>query len=163
MLNSGKTLTDLRNAPMRPGRVVWIGLRSARRRPMTNVQSAEAEVGKGLVGDRFKARHEGRWQVTLVQQEHLAAIGSCLGRESVAPELLRRSLVVEGINLLALKGKRFRIDGVLLEYTGECHPCSRMEESQGEGGYNMVRGHGGITARVIVGGVISLKDSILVD
>jgi MOSC domain-containing protein YiiM len=68
--------------------------------------------------------------------------------------------VVEGVNLLALKGRRFRIGAALLEHSGECHPCSRMEEEFGPGGYNAVRGHGGVTARVIEGGAIRLGDAL---
>jgi MOSC domain-containing protein YiiM len=68
--------------------------------------------------------------------------------------------VVSGINLLALNGAQFAIGGALLEGTGPCHPCSRMEEIFGTGGYNAVRGHGGITARVITGGVIRLADAV---
>jgi MOSC domain-containing protein YiiM len=67
-------------------------------------------------------------------------------------------LVISGINLLALKDKEFKIGDVALAYTGLCHPCSYMEEVLGEGGYNTMRGHGGITARVLTEGVISRGD-----
>nr|MCU0888230.1 MOSC domain-containing protein [Rubritepida sp.] len=100
-------------------------------------------------------------QVTLIAAEHLAAIAAFLGRAALPPELLRRNLVIEGVNLLALKGRRFRLGGALLEHSGECHPCSRMEEVLGVGGYNAVRGHGGITARVLAGGPIALGDALL--
>ena len=65
---------------------------------------------------------------------------------------LRRNLVVCGVNLLALKGQCSGGGAALLEWGGECHPCSRMEEEFGPGGCNAVRGHGGIDAGVIEGG-----------
>lgn len=160
MLNRNSMLAALFAAPMRPGRVVWIGVRPARREPLVAVQSVVAEAGKGLAGDRYKTSTNGPRQVTLIQAEDLMAIASYLGRESVDPGLLRRNIVVQGINLLALKDKRFRIGSALLECTGECHPCSRMEENLGTGGYNAVRGHGGITARVVSEGTIALGDSV---
>jgi MOSC domain-containing protein YiiM len=97
----------------------------------------------------------------LIQAEHLAVLGALLRRGPVDPTLLRRNLLVRGVNLLALKGRRFRIGDALLEGTGPCPPCSRMEEVLGPGGYNAMRGHGGLNARVIEGGVIRLGDALI--
>jgi MOSC domain-containing protein YiiM len=161
-LNPGSRLSDLLSAPVRPGRVAWIGLRPGRREPLVPVKSATAEPGTGLVGDRYTSRRDGPRQVTLVQAEHLAAIASYLGRDSVDPADLRRNVVTRGVNLLALRHKRFQLGTATLEYTGECHPCSRMEETLGTGGYNAVRGHGGITARVLAAGEVRLGDELVV-
>ena len=73
---------------------------------------------------------------------------------------MRRNLVTQGMNLVALKARRFRIGTALLETTDECHPCSLMEITLGVGGYNAARGLGGITARVVEGGVIRVGDAI---
>ena len=123
---------------------------------MTASQSVQLNRGTGLEGDRFSGRTESPRQVTLIQLEHLAVIAACLGREPIDPALLRRNIVVSGINLLALKDKNFHIGDAVLEFTGACHPCSKMERLLGAGGYNAMRGHGGITARVIDAGVIHL-------
>ena len=151
-LDPASPLARLLDAPMRPGSVVWIGLRPARRAPMLAVESVLLDAEDGLIGDHYSSRTGGARHVTLIQAEHLAAIASHLGCDALAPALLRRNIVVAGINLAALKGRRFRLGSALLEATGECHPCSRMEEILGPGGYNAVRGHGGITARVLEGG-----------
>jgi MOSC domain-containing protein YiiM len=156
----GSLLARLLDAPMRPGRLVWIGLRPERRAPMLAVEQALLEPGRGLAGDRWRGAATGARQVTLIAAEHLTAIAGFLGLQAVAPERLRRNLVIEGVNLLALKGRRFRIGDALLEHSGECHPCSRMEEAFGPGGYNAVRGHGGITARVVEGAAIRLGDAL---
>ena len=143
------------------GRVEWIGIRPARDEPMTILDNVMITPGKGLEGDRFEGRETSKRQVTLIQKEHLHAIASCLGRDALDPDIFRRNIVVSGLNLLALKGKTFRIGGAVLEYTGLCHPCSKMETTLGPGGYNAMRGHGGITTRVIEGGEVALGDSVL--
>lgn len=78
------------------------------------------------------------------------------------PADLRRNVVTHGIHLLALKEKRFQIGSAVLETTGECRPCSRMEEILGVGGYNAVRGLGGITARIVKSGTVSVGDELVV-
>jgi MOSC domain-containing protein YiiM len=119
-------------------------------------------AGRGLVGDHYRPGRKASRQVTLLQAEHLPVIASLLGRGPPDPALLRRNLVVSGVNLLALKGRRFRVGDVLLEGTGYCHPCSRMEEALGYGGYNAMRGHGGLNARVLEGGTIRVGDRVVV-
>jgi len=155
------SLHTLLNSLPQTGEVLWIGLRPGHRELVEVVEGAEAVPGSGLVGDRFRGRgEESKRQVTLIQAEHLAAVGSFLGGPPIDPALLRRNIVVSGINLLALKDKRFRMGDAVLEYTGLCHPCSRMEEALGPGGYNAMRGHGGITARVVEGGLIRVGDGV---
>lgn len=144
-----------------PGKVVWIGIRPDRKVAMRVVLDVDAREGYGLDGDRYQKKG-GTRQVTLIQKEHLSAIGSFLGNPSINPQLTRRNIVVQGINLLALKGKQFSIDDAVFEYSGDCHPCSRMEENLGPGGYNAMRGLGGITAKVLKSGKISLNDLIIV-
>ena len=151
-----KSIAYLTSQYSKPGVVTWIGIRPERRNAMERV---EALAGTGLKGDHYKSKG-GKRQVTLIQAEHIQATASFVGMESIDPSLLRRNVVVSGINLLALKGKQFRIGEALLEYTGECHPCSRMEENLGTGGYNAMRGHGGINARIIDGGDIALGDTV---
>ena len=156
----GSALARLLDGPLRPGRVVWLGRRPARRTPMIAVDEALFDTGQGMVGDRYSGASGGR-QVTLIQAEHLAAIAAHLGLGAcVPPERLRRNVVTAGVNLLALKGRRLRLGPVLLETTGECHPCSRMEEELGPGGYNAVRGCGGLTARVLEGGLVRIGDTV---
>lgn len=162
MLNPGAPLAQLMAAPMRPGQVVWIGLRPARRAPMIPVEEAVLDTVHGLVGDRYRSATTGNRHLTLIQAEDLAAIASYVGVDAVTPEQLRRNVVVRGLNLRALKGREFRLGEAVLKMTGDCHPCSRMEETLGVGGYNAVRGHGGITAKVLHGGVFRIGDEIAV-
>jgi MOSC domain-containing protein YiiM len=142
------------------GNVEWIGIRPSRDEPMIALESVHIKFGKGLEGDRFSGSVDNPRQVTLIQQEHLIVIASCLRRELIPASLLRRNIVVSGINLLALKNKIFRVGEAVLEYTGHCHPCSKMESQLGEGGYNAMRGHGGITARVCEAGLVRLRDEV---
>lgn len=143
------------------GTITWIGVRPGSRQPVQAVTETVARQGTGLDGDRYRGTPESKRQVTLIQYEHLLAVASFLGQETIDPALVRRNVVVKGLSLHALKDKRFRLGEALLEYTGECHPCSRMEELLGHGGYNAMRSHGGITCRVLEEGRIAVGDALV--
>ncbi len=144
----------------RDGRVEWIGVRPDRRAPLAALSQVEAVPGYGLAGDHYASTSNGKRQVTLIQVEHLRVVAELLGKPEILARDVRRNLLVSGINLFALRDRRFRIGNVVLEGTGTCDPCSRMEEVLGNGGYNAMRGHGGITARIIEGGTIKAGDVV---
>jgi hypothetical protein len=113
------------------------------------------------LGGRPLSRRGASRQVTLLQAEDLTVIGALLDAGAPTPAVLRRNLTISGINLLALKGRRFQIGEAVLEGSGLCHPCSRMEEVLGLGGYNAMRGHGGLTAGIVRSGRIALGDAVV--
>ncbi len=160
-MNPDTPLGRLLAVPARPGVVTWIGLRPQRRAAMVPVDRAWLDPAAGLAGDHYRSTVRRVRQLTLIGCEQIAAIASHLGRDQLHPALLRRNVVVRGINLHALRGARFRLGEAVLHATGDCHPCSRMEEILGSGGYNAVRGHGGITAQIILGGTMQIGDAIL--
>lgn len=161
ILPEEKSFTGLFDNFVQPGKIVWIGIRSQSKQPMQVLQETYANIG-GLTNDRYnKGNADSSRQVTLIQHEHLQAAASFLGKATIDPSLTRRNIVVKGINLNALKGKQFKIGDAILETTGLCFPCSRMEENLGKGGYNAMRGHGGITCKVIREGKIGLGDELI--
>ncbi len=160
-----KSLHELRAAPAVVGRVEAIIVRGRPREVARRVQATLARAGVGLADDRLGvagAAELSTRQVTLIQHEHLPVIAQLAGVNAVAPEGLRRNLVISGINLLALKNAQLRVGAAMLELVGPCHPCSRMEEVIGPGGYAAMRGHGGMTARVLEDGIIAIGDPVRV-
>jgi MOSC domain-containing protein YiiM len=152
----------------RAGVLRSIFLRPARRAPVLSVESAQALASRGIEGDRSALQPEGgKRQVTLIQAEHLPVIAALAGMAEVRASYLRRNLVVSGLNLLAAKAlfkdqpMVLRIGEVVLEVSGPCEPCSRMDEVLGPGGYNVLRGHGGLTARVLAGGYFRVGDLVV--
>jgi len=159
------------------GRIEQICLRPGRDRTAESVQQAVAIAGVGLSGDRTAARVSTRpgghkRQVTLIQAEHLPMLAAWSGRDAVDAAMLRRNVVVSGLNLLSARalfaGEVFELhlghrdEGAVLEVTGPCDPCSKMEAVLGRGGYNAMRGHGGVTARVLRGGRFAVGDEVWV-
>lgn len=155
-----KTIEELTSIIPQIGEVTWIGIRPERSGEITVVEVVNVIENKGLEGDHYNGKADSKRHVTLIQAEHLEAVASILKKEILNPALTRRNIVVKGINLLALQGKQFQIGEAVLETTGLCHPCSRMEENLGQGGYNAMRGHGGITTRIIKGGRIKIGDEV---
>ena len=166
----------LRQPPPRTGRVDWIGLRPGRGEAIVVVDRAEIVLDHGLrcpsggPKDRaFAARPNprGKRQVTAIQAEDLHTIASCVGVPSVAPEQTRRNLVISGLNLLACAGGELWIGDsagsvppARLQVTGWCTPCEKMNASVGPGGFQAMRGRGGLTLRILQGGLIRVGDPV---
>lgn len=142
------------------GRLEWIGVSAHKQSKITELQTATLFVGQGITEDYHAKNGTSKRQVTLIQEEHLIAVASLLGKSSVHPVQTRRNISVSGINLLILIGRRFRIGTTILEGTGTCDPCKRIEETLGRGGLAAMAGHGGITAIVIQEGTISIGDAV---
>jgi MOSC domain-containing protein YiiM len=157
-----QTLFERYLPTIQPGRLEWIGLRPARREPVLSVEHAQAITDMGLEGDRRCEGSPGSArQVTLINAEHIGVVARLLQMENIDPALLRRNLVISGINLQALRYQRLQIGNAVFELTAQCHPCSRMEEVLGKGGTAAMLGHGGFCAKVIVSGEIRIGDSVV--
>ncbi|HSW20923.1 MAG TPA: MOSC domain-containing protein [Ramlibacter sp.] len=158
-----KTIREINTAPHVVGRVEAIIVRGHPRDPARSIAATEALAGIGLADDRLGRRGGAELstrQVTLIQAEHLPVIAQLAGVAAVDPVRLRRNIVVSGINLLALRNVKVRVGDAVLEIVGPCAPCSRMEEEVGPGGYAAMRGHGGMTARIVEGGAIRVGDAV---
>ncbi len=151
------------NDQSQAARVEWIGISPGNRQPIEPRDEVIVAVGTGVEGDyHSKKKPGGDRQVTLIQAEHFAVIAANTGRDSVSPELFRRNIVVRGIELAPLIGRRFRLGEALLEGTGPCTPCSRMDENLGAGGRLAMSGLGGLTAVVIEPGRIRRGDLVTI-
>ncbi|WP_246624552.1 MOSC domain-containing protein [Oceanobacter mangrovi] len=93
--------------------------------------------------------------------EHIDVVAKLLQRDQIDPALLRRNLVVSGINLQALRHQQIQIGEAIFELTAQCHPCNRMEEALGPGGTAAMLMHGGLCAKVIQSGEIRVGDAVV--
>lgn len=139
--------------------VEWIGIRPARRTALIALPEVLAVADAGLSGDHY-ASPGGKRQVTLIRGEDLAQVALALGQQEVSPFQTRRNLVMRGLPAQLAAGSRIRVGECLLEISGPCHPCSRMDENLGPGGLKAMAGKGGFTARILCGGTIRLYDAV---
>ena len=138
------------------GTVVAIHLCPGHRQPMSPVQVAHAIAGKGLEGDSH-ARQGSRRQVLLMDGETLESLG-------LEPGALRENITTQGIRLASLMaGQQLQIgEVVVLQITGPCDPCARMDEIR-QGLQRTLQGRRGVLARVVVGGRLAVDAPIAVD
>jgi hypothetical protein len=147
------------------GTVELIVLTSEAEGPMRSVSEAEAVEGRGLLGDRYErkagtfSKPGGRgYDLTLVEAEALEEL-SAKGVE-LAPIEARRNIVVRGIALDDLIGRRFRIGEVECYGQRRCEPCSHLERLTQPGVLRGLVHRGGLRADVLSSGRIRIGDSV---
>jgi hypothetical protein len=147
------------------GTVELITLAAEAEGPMREAPSAEAVEGRGLRDDRYErgagtfSNPGGRgYDLTLVEAEALEGL-SAKGVE-VAPAEARRNLVVRGIALDDLIGRRFSVGEVECLGQRRCEPCSHLERLTRPGVLRGLVHRGGLRADVLSSGRIRDGDRV---
>jgi len=131
--------------------------------PVEDREAVECVAGRGLVGDRyFDYKENFKGQITFFSKEVFDDVCRTLGLEDRSPSSLRRNVLIEGVDLNLLIGKRFEIQDVRFEGTQECAPCYWMDKALGNGAEVSLTGRGGLRARILSDGVLRRGDTRLV-
>ncbi|MDA0766454.1 MAG: MOSC domain-containing protein [Verrucomicrobia bacterium] len=122
---------------------------------VVSAEEIECVAGSGVRGDRyFDYKEDFKGQITFFSVEVYEAVKAQFELPELKPSAFRRNVVVRGVALNELVGKRFAIGGVVFEGSEEAHPCYWMDEACAEGVEEFLKGKGGLRARVLVGGVL---------
>lgn len=151
---------------MADGKVVSIYISPAAGQPVQALNKIQAVAGGGLVGDHYyrspddpAGRQAKGWQVTLVENEAIAHLGSVL-QINLPDGVTRRNLVTHGVNLNDLVGKEFMVGDVRLVGVRLCDPCDYLEGMTYPGIKENLKNKGGLRADILVGGVIQTGDAV---
>ena len=118
------------------------------------VESVQAVAGQGLVGDRHaNAGVRAGGALTLIEAEVLEDAG-LTGAEA------RRQVVVRGVRLNDLVGKRFRVGQVECVGVELCEPCLHLQSLTRPGIIDDLAHRGGLNADVLNDGTISVGDPV---
>lgn len=135
---------------------------------MERVDEVTTVEGGGIEGDRY-CEGTGFWtqygdvcQITLIQADHLDFIENELDVHVKSGEH-RRNVVVRGVDLEDLRGKRFRIGEAVLQYDRSRPPCKHVQDLTEPGMTRALKGRGGICARVVTAGLIRANDTLEVE
>ena len=131
---------------------------------MQSVEEIETVEGCGIRGDRycegtgFWTRYGDVCQITLIQGEHLDEIEA--QGLAIRSGQHRRNVVTRGVDLLSLRGKRFKVGEALLEFDRSRPPCRHVQDLSERGMTRALKNRGGICARVVQAGPIRPGDAI---
>ncbi len=123
--------------------------------PVVELDQIECVAGRGIRGDRFfDFRENYKGQITFFSTEVFEALRDELDLPDAQVGATRRNVVVRGVDLDALIGVSFDIQGVRFEGTEECRPCHWMDVALGPGAEAWLKGRGGLRARILAGGIL---------
>lgn len=137
-------------------RITSIQLCTGHREPMRQVDRANAISGFGIEGDVHTASDGPR-----KARQVLLMDGETLEEFSLAQGQVRENITTAGFSPGSVAtGQRLALgDAVVLEVTGDCAPCARMDEIR-PGLKEQLEGRRGLLATVIQGGAMRVGDTI---
>jgi MOSC domain-containing protein YiiM len=141
------------------GEVVSIHMVRSRHGAAEVLERARVLINYGLEGD-WRSHRNRSGQLTLIEAEALEEVARRLGHP-VPAGASRRQVVVRGVRLNDLIGRRVRLGAVRVFVETPCDPCSRMEASIGAGAQAALEGRGGVRCHVLVGGELCVGDPIV--
>jgi MOSC domain-containing protein YiiM len=120
----------------------------------------ECVTGRGIRGDRFFDHAENyKGQITFFASEVYEELKQKFGVEDQAASAFRRNVMTSGVDLNDLIGTEFDIQGVRFAGVEECTPCYWMDRAFHPGTHEMLKGRGGLRARILSDGSLSLNAS----
>ena len=125
--------------------------------PILEPETIECVMGRGIRGDRYyhlKEHHKG--QVTFFEWETFSKLCNHFELDHLTPSNMRRNIITEGVELNQLIGVQFKIGDVQFEGTEECRPCFWMDQAVHEGAFEWMKGRGGLRAKVLTNGSLTL-------
>jgi MOSC domain-containing protein YiiM len=123
--------------------------------PMVEVAQLRCVAGRGIEGDRFfdyKKSYKG--QITFFANEVYDSLCHQFCVWDLEPDVFRRNVITRGVDLSALIGKEFEIQGVRFLGTEHCKPCYWMDRAFHEGAEAALQGRGGLRAQILTTGAL---------
>jgi MOSC domain-containing protein YiiM len=130
--------------------------------PFVEVREIECVAGHGIRGDRFfDYRDDYKGQITFFSREVFDELARAFGLTNKSPGMLRRNVIVCGVELNELIGAEFELQGVLFLGAAHCKPCYWMDTAVAPGAEKFLAERGGLRARILSDGRISVGDAQL--
>ena len=129
--------------------------------PLVEAEQVECVAGRGLRGDRFfDYADDYKGQITFFSREVAGLMSQHFGLMK-SSGVLRRNVIVSGVDLMELIGADFELQGVRFHGTAHCKPCSWMNIAFAPGAEQFLAGRGGLRARILSDGRIKLGEASL--
>ena len=131
--------------------------------PLVEVDEIECVAGQGIRGDRFydyKANYKG--QITFFSQEVFDGLSAAFPLVRKSPGVLRRNVIVAGVNLNNLIGEEFELQGLKFLGTAHCRPCYWLDQAFAPGAEAWLKGNGGLRAQILTSGRLRIGAAELV-
>src|SRR6266404_3981191 len=123
--------------------------------PMIETSEIECVAGRGIRGDRyFDFKDDYKGQITFFSLEVSDELCGALHVQGIPPSAVRRNVFTRDVDLNALIGQDFEVEGVRFHGTEESRPCDWMNRAIGPGAKEFLKGRGGLRTRILTDGIL---------